>query len=506
MADNWQLKAVISANASGMLAALKSVNQATKGTRKYLADVATSAGNVGTRLGIPLGLLSGVAGGFSMLAIKNAMVGLADLEDQTSKFAATTGIAASEFKRFQYLAKLSNVPFEALTGSMGKLNNTIYAAATGKNKDVAALFKKLGIQTRDANGQLRSAADLLPELADGFERNTNPVVRARMGMALFGKSWQEIMPLLADGSSKINERMERFRELGLEVKETKAFEAQMKAAGLFGDRMDDVSFVLKGFQNTIAASLIPVLEPLLNSFVKWVAINRDLVAIEVKAFVTDMANALRGIDWVAFVQGTRSFFSGLKDLIDMVGGAKNALIGLVVFMNLSGILAFFSMVGAVGKFIWSLGVLAAGAIPAALAGLRSLSLAMLISGGGVGGLTKSVGGLLGKLGLLATAFTLAYELGTLLYDKFISGTNFGDALGGGIAKTMAFFGNEEAKQSVAANERTSLVAPPKAGRVDGSIDININGLPAGSRVEQDSKGNMPMNLDVGMRSYAYGAP
>lgn len=154
MADNWQLKAVLSANAQGMIKALGDVGKMAKNTRKYLADIAGAAGNLGQRIALPSGLIGTLLAGFSGAAVKDAMVGLADLEDEVSKFTATTGIAGSEFKRFQYLAKLSNVPFESLTGSMGKLNKQIYDAANGKGKDLAGLFSRLGIKMRDSNGQL----------------------------------------------------------------------------------------------------------------------------------------------------------------------------------------------------------------------------------------------------------------------------------------------------------------------------------------------------------------
>ena len=349
MADNWQLKAVLSANAQGMIKALGDVGKMAKNTRKYLADIAGAAGNLGQRIALPSGLIGTLLAGFSGAAVKDAMVALADLEDDVSKFAATTGIAGSEFKRFQYLAKLSNVPFESLTGSMGKLNKQIYDAANGKGKDLAGLFARLGIKMRDSNGQLRSAADMLPELADAFQRNENPVVRARMGMALFGKSWQEIMPMLAEGSAKINERMARFKELGLEVKDVGAFDRQMEAAGKFGDKLDDLGFVAKGFQNTIAAGLLPVITPLIDDLIKWVVVNKDLVAGEVKAFVTDLAQSLRSTDWSGVINGARSFANGIGVLVDWLGGARNALIAFVIVMNAQTLVAIAGLIGALGR-------------------------------------------------------------------------------------------------------------------------------------------------------------
>lgn len=561
MADNWQLKAVLSANAQGMIKALGDVGKMAKNTRKYLADIAGAAGNLGQRIALPSGLIGTLLAGFSGAAVKDAMVGLADLEDEVSKFAATTGIAGSEFKRFQYLAKLSNVPFESLTGSMGKLNKQIYDAANGKGKDLAGLFSRLGIKMRDSNGQLRSAADMLPELADAFQRNENPVVRARMGMALFGKSWQEIMPMLAEGSAKINERMARFKELGLEVKDVGAFDRQMEAAGKFGDKLDDLGFVAKGFQNTIAAGLLPVITPLIDDLIKWVVVNKDLVAGEVKAFVTDLAQSLRSTDWSGVINGARSFANGIGVLVDWLGGARNALIALVIVMNAQTLVAIAGLIGALGRAGLAFLGMAAKAYLAGnasvLSMLRVAAVAIATAGpiGAIGaaftwvaGMAAGAGGIIsGAMGAVSLAIRgigaalMANPLGIILglataavliwqnWDKvkewFSSffdwiGEKFQSLLGWAVdlAKAAAsIFGGGGGMdyQQVAgtatgpsatggAVTRPSLTGAQQV-RASGQIDININGAPPGTRVEQVKKtGDVPIRTDVGTRSYAMG--
>lgn len=561
MADNWQLKAVLSANAQGMIKALGDVGKMAKNTRKYLADIAGAAGNLGQRIALPSGLIGTLLAGFSGAAVKDAMVGLADLEDEVSKFTATTGIAGSEFKRFQYLAKLSNVPFESLTGSMGKLNKQIYDAANGKGKDLAGLFSRLGIKMRDSNGQLRSAADMLPELADAFQRNENPVVRARMGMALFGKSWQEIMPMLAQGSAKINERMARFKELGLEVKDVDAFNRQMESAGKFGDKLDDLGFVAKGFQNTIAAGLLPVITPLIDDLIKWVVVNKDLVAGEVKAFVTDLADSLRNTDWSGVINGARSFAKGIGTLVEWIGGARNALIALVIVMNAQTIVALAGLIGSLGRAgLAFLGMAAKAYIAgnaSVLSMLRVAAVAIATAGpiGAIGaaftwlaGLAAGAGGIIsGAMGAvslairgigaalmanpigiilgLATAAVLIWQNWDKVKEWFSSffdwiGEKFQSLLGwaADLAKTAASFfgvGGGMDYQQVAGTAAgssapgASVARPSLTGaqqvRASGQIDININGAPPGTRVEQVKKtGDVPIRTDVGTRSYAMG--
>ena len=55
--------------------------------------------------------------------------------------------------------------------------------------------------------------------------------------------------------------------------------------------------------------------------------------------------------------------------------------------------------------------------------------------------------------------------------------------------------------------RTSLIpAAPSAGKVEGQVNIKIDGLPSGSRVEQVRGGTMPINVDAGYSAYALAMP
>ena len=300
MADSWMLKAVLSANSEGMIKSLREVNRMSKTTRKYLLDVASAGKGVLGTMGLGTGVAAGFLGGFSIAKIKDAMVGLTDMEDQISKITAQTGMTAGEIKRMQFVAKLSNVPFESLVASSGKLNKNIFAAATGGNKDLAALFKRMGIPLRDANGQIRSASQMLPELADAFARNENPAVRAQMGMALYGKSWQEMIPLLSEGSEKLKKNIAYFKSLGLEIKDDAAYRKKLDTISQFGDKLDALGEVSKSLKNTIAADLIPVVEPLLDDLIKWTVINKGLISEEVKKGVQEFAGWVNSINWENF--------------------------------------------------------------------------------------------------------------------------------------------------------------------------------------------------------------
>ncbi|PQA78684.1 hypothetical protein [Rhodoferax sp. TS-BS-61-7] len=500
MADNWQLKAVLSANAQGLLKTLDSVNKATRSTRKHLADIGSGSLKLAQNLALPVGLLGGLAAGFSVAGVVQAAKNFALMGDEVAKGSQKAGLSISEWQRWNYVAGQSGIEAATLNSSMGRLNKQIAEAAAGKNKDLAALFSKARIGMRGANGELRTSSELLPQIADLFARNGNEATRARMGNAIFGKSWQDLAPLLLGGSDGIAQLTLRYKELGLEVEE-----GAIKAGEAFGDQMDDLNLVTKSYANTIAAKLLPVLSPLLEKTIQWAVANRAVITTKITDFVAGFANAMGRVDWNKVVEGVGGFFNGLMSLVEWLGGARNALIALVVFMNLNSIVALAQIIGSVGKFAFGLYGLAASAVPAAVTSMSTLTMAMASANAGGTTLLGTVGLLVAKL---AAAGAAGYAVGTglsWLIDKGIqSATGDKDAsLGTWVYDKF----NDDPMAQMNAAAKPNLVGSTNRVQASGAVNIKFENAPPGMRFEQEiTRSDIPINTSVGYRSFATGMP
>lgn len=496
MADQFQLKAILSA-VDRMSPVLKRMQTTAKSTRKYLADLGNSASNLSGRVGLPLTALSGLLTGFGVGAIKKAMTGYAESGEEAYKGSLKTGLAVEQWQRLKYVFEQSGVSVEAMEASMGQLNKRLGLVASGKGKDLVGLFTKLHITLRDkVTGEMRSAGDILPQVADAFARNTNPVTRARMGFALFGKQWAEVVPLLVEGSAGIEQLTKRFGRLKGVMSE-----ADARAAKDWGDLMGDVGVVVKGFSNTIAKELVPVLSPVVDGLIMWAAENKKLIASEVKVFVRDLVNGLRQFDWVSLANGVRSFGSSLAWLVDKVGGAQNALIGLVVVMNLQALAAAVSLASSIWRAGSALLGFALTAI-APVAPLQSLSTAMLaanVSGAKLIGTMGKVGALAGVAG---AAFA-GWEVGGWLNNNAVN--PLVKALTGDKDQTLGGW-IYDVTHGADAGAKAPLVTPTPSSRVNGEIRVSFDNAPPGMRVVQTTaQGGVSLNPDVGYRSIGAGA-
>lgn len=598
MSDRFELKAILSANAESLIGALKSVEAPAKAARKYLADIGKSATGIAGKFGLPVGIAGGLAAGFGLAKVKDAVHAYAELGEAVHHGATRAGMSVEQFQRMKYVAEQNGVAVEQMEGAVGKLNLALGRAASGRGKEAAALFARLGIAMRDASGQLRTGMQVLPELADAFVRNENPAVRARMGMALFGKKWQEIVPLLEAGGKGIEEaqaRMSRFKGV--------MNEEDIDRSREFAKSLRDLEMVSKGFQMTIAKNLVPAIKPLLDGFNDWMAANKKLVSAEVGKMAKDLGRWLAGIDWRGMARSVLAFGQGVGKLVDFVGGPRNALIGLAVVMNAQTIMALGGLVGAVGRAglaflgmaaqtyvagnaallsMMRMGLGASWLVTGPLAFLRAgwallttttVSMSGLMSGafGLVAGGIRAVGAALmanplgiilaiasaawlivenwdtvkgwftgfwnwikahaeliltclGPIGWIASTIISHWEPLKAWFGDFVRwlsdklrwmvdaaksvGRAFG--IGGGDDASAMHDGGSPARSTPMAamaspvvGERPSLLGPAAgAAKVEGQVNIRIDGLPAGSRVEQVRGGTMPINVDAGYSAHA----
>ncbi|HMO74578.1 MAG TPA: hypothetical protein PKD99_02250 [Sphingopyxis sp.] len=188
----------------------------TKGAEEAEAGWAKFQGNIakGAKL---------IAGAIAALGIKamiddvrraaNESVRLA--KDMTSA-ASAIGVSTDELQRYRYVADQTGVAHSVLEDGLTKVNRKLGEAAEG-SKAAGALFARLGIDIRDANGALLDGAAALPMIADALMAIEAPAQRAAVGAALFGDKWPQIAPLLEKGAAGINGLKTEFDALGLSI-------------------------------------------------------------------------------------------------------------------------------------------------------------------------------------------------------------------------------------------------------------------------------------------------
>ncbi len=279
--------------ARGLLSPLKSVNEALdKPNAVALGRVGSAFDNVAARARSGLGAISSWLPALGALGSVASLAGLCSMTrrstegyDGLSMAAQKLGATKGDLAVWRYGARLMNVESEALEKGLVKLNKTMYDSATGKNKDVAALFVRMKIPLRDSAGQVKNVSNSLEDIAEAFKNTSNPATQTAMAIALFGRTGADLIPFLSKGRGGIAElRVEMKRYSGLTDEHRTSFERLDTAYKQLDKAGSGLASRLSG---AIAPGLIRAVEWTTN----WIVANRELIAQALERKVAKIGQA-----------------------------------------------------------------------------------------------------------------------------------------------------------------------------------------------------------------------
>lgn len=238
-------------------------------TASFISELDRSrvkATTVGVALG---GIAAGIAEEFARMAkdaaaafpelIKSSI----DLGDQLNKASQKAGVTVEELSALRYAAKLSDVEFGDLTTSLGKLSKSIFEASDGSGKQADA-FRQLGISVKDSSGGLKSAGDVMKELANRFALMQDGSQKTALAIEIFGRAGANLIPLLNQGSSGIAELTREAERLGLVVGGETARQSEE-----FNDNINKLKESVTGLGLSIANKLLPSIVSATEGMVEW---------------------------------------------------------------------------------------------------------------------------------------------------------------------------------------------------------------------------------------------
>ena len=252
-------------------AALKDVNTELKDTDKVTKDSSESfekfSGTMG-KVGVA------VAGAVVAIAAASAaaVTALAKLSAETAVYAdniltmsAQTRISTQALQEYTYAAELVDVSVETLTGSMAKQIRSMSSAQDG-SKQFTDAYKQLGISVTDVNGNLRDSETVYWEAIDALGRISNETERDALAMQLFGKSAQDLNPIIAQGSAGMKAFAAEAQAAGAVMSDE-----TLKAFGEFDDAIQRLSQGAEAAKRALGGVLLPQLTELATT-------GKDLLA------------------------------------------------------------------------------------------------------------------------------------------------------------------------------------------------------------------------------------
>lgn len=177
--------------------------------------------------------------------------------DELITTANKTGLSTTALQELEYAARFVDVEVETMTDSMFRLTKGMDQARKGTGEQADA-FKKLNVRITNADGSLRDSKDVWADTIDALGAVGNEAERDALSYKLFGRSAQELNPLIKAGGAELKRLGQEAQDLGIIMSED-----GVSSLGAFDDSMQRLQASLGGAKNQIAIALLPTLERLI---------------------------------------------------------------------------------------------------------------------------------------------------------------------------------------------------------------------------------------------------
>lgn len=333
----FDLQAMISLNAE----------QFNTGIRDAQGRFETFGGNVSKAsetLKKGLVLLGGAAVAAGAGIVKGT-VDAAYAADDLNTLSKQTGIATDTLQKFQYASDLIDVSMETLTGSLTKLTRNMNSARDGGN-DVSDAFDALGVAIVDAEGNLRDREDVFDEVIAALGEIENVTERDATAMQIFGRSAQELNPLIMGGADAL-------KELGQQAEDAGLIMSQDALDGLnqLSDALDTAKATASAFSDVFGTAFAPAIASAITAVTGFA---QEVTRAFSEGFQTDgITGALSSVGSLVsekfrgIVSDVSSSASDLSGFLGEIAGAFQAAAGTSIGNLISEIGEFGETVASV---------------------------------------------------------------------------------------------------------------------------------------------------------------
>ena len=404
--------------------------------------------------------------------------------DELGKFSEVLGLNVEDVDAWSQAVIRSGGDASAFRGTIESLTDRLTDFTLTGGGEAANVFARLGVTATNAGGKVKTAFEILPDLADSFANLT------RAESLAFGRKLgldQGTILLLQSGRAAVDDLVRRQRELGVVTKE------DAELAAKFNSQWVDTKQVFSALALTLGTTLLPTFTSLLEGVQ-----NITMFLTEHSDVVVGFFSAAAGIITVAYLPAILSAAAATLIAIApfvLIGGAIVAVAAAFALLY-EDILAFIR-----GEESLTGRILEDFPIVLELVNKLVLGFRLWLEA------TKQIFGFISTgIGKAVDTFKDLFGIVTKVLDKIsmIKEIDLGK-IGEKFTGLFDFFGNDDPDLSVAvasaqrsanANPLAALTAPALAQRGGNTRNTSIN---IGD-VNVDARGGDSAEIAAGTRS------
>ncbi len=268
-----------------------------------LPEGATSTLNSMVSLGGELTVLIGAfaAAAVAVVEVEKALANLtleqAAAAGEIQDVAMQTGLSTEAVQRYQYACDMIGVSFDTVASSQAKMIQSMADVQSG-SETAAATWNQLGIEVMNADGSLRNAEDVFLEVIDVLGQIENATQRDAVSMEIFGRSAQDLNPLIVQGTDAFQALCDEASKVG-----TVLTDVQLEALAGVDDALIRFNERLDAGEQAMALKFTPALQ----------------------AFFDETGEGVKGIEEALADSGLVTVFASLLELVTALSPAFEVL-------------------------------------------------------------------------------------------------------------------------------------------------------------------------------------
>lgn len=216
-------------------------------------------------------------------ALAKLTLGSIKTTDEIGKESQKLNMSTDAYQKWALAMKMSGTDISVLTMGMKTFTSVLDGAATGQAEQIL-LMNRLGMSYSDFEGlsveeTFKKAIEALQGMEEGAEKT-------QLAVDLFGRSGQELLPLLNDEVGSIDALFQQFEDLGLIIdNET------VKAGESLDDQITLLTEKVKMLGTNIGVELMPWVSRLVEGFMGLATGAEDAGAM-LQSVITDALNGI----------------------------------------------------------------------------------------------------------------------------------------------------------------------------------------------------------------------
>jgi hypothetical protein len=339
--------------------------------------IGKAAGTVLRTLTSIVPVMGTIVGAASIAGMAKLVSTYADWSHELVAAADNIGTTTQQLQQFEDATRLAGGTAADMRDSLKGLHDNLAAFNIGgANAAVTGQWaNKLGINLRDANGHIRTATDLLPELLKKIAAMPDPADRAAAANALLGSSGDKLVETFRQSSKSLGDwfnDVQRYKNLTDE---------QKRSLQQFGEAQARLGVDFDHLGQQITAMVARDFGPLLTKFADFVEKNTPAILAAVddlsKRFAAWLNDPETGKMFVASIKSVADSLVWVINHLDTIKTAVEVIAGLFVAKWAGDVVL---AIGAVTRAIGVSGAVAGTGLMGALAGVAAIASVLALKG------------------------------------------------------------------------------------------------------------------------------